>query len=60
VDVALRAMGSGHGVMGCWLDWVSLGVFSSCNDSMILPQVALGFYTFAPDTLPLYLHSPLK
>ena len=20
VDVALRAMGSGHGVMGCWLD----------------------------------------
>ena len=36
VDVALRAMGSGHGVMGCWLDWVILGVFSSCNDSMIL------------------------
>ena len=20
MDVALRAMGSGHGVMGCWLD----------------------------------------
>ena len=34
VDVALRAMGSGHGVMGCWLDWVSLEVFSNLNDSM--------------------------
>ena len=35
VDVALRAMGSGHGVMGCWLDWVSLEVFSNLNDSVI-------------------------
>ena len=26
VDVALRDMGSGHGVMGCWLDWVVLEV----------------------------------
>jgi len=35
VDVALRAMGSGHGVMGCWLDWVSLEDFSNLNDSVI-------------------------
>ena len=34
VDVALRAMGSGHGVMGCWLDWVILDVFSNLNDSV--------------------------
>ena len=34
VDVALRAMGSGHGVKGCWLDWVSLEVFSNLNDSV--------------------------
>ena len=27
VDVALRDVGSVHGVMGCWLDWVSLVVF---------------------------------
>jgi len=28
VDVALRDMGSGHGVMGWWLDWVVLsGIF---------------------------------
>ena len=36
VDVALRAVGSGHGVMGCRLDWVSLEVFSSIGDSVIL------------------------
>jgi len=36
VDVALRAMGSGHGVMGCWLDWVILEVFSNLNDSVVL------------------------
>jgi len=35
VDVALRAMGSGHGAMGCWLDWVVLEVFSNITDSMI-------------------------
>ena len=36
VDVALRAMGSGHGVMGCWLDWVSLEVFPNLNGSVIV------------------------
>jgi len=36
VDVALRAMGSGHGVMGCWLGWVVLEVFSNLNGSVIL------------------------
>ena len=36
VDVALRAMGSGHGVMGCWLDWVILKVFSNLNGSLTL------------------------
>ena len=35
VDVALRAMGSGHGVMGCWLDQMVLGVFSNLNHSVI-------------------------
>ena len=35
VDVALRDMGSGHGVMGYWLDWVVLEVFSNIIDSMI-------------------------
>ena len=34
-DVALRDVGSGHGVMGCWLDWVVLEVFSNITDSMI-------------------------
>ncbi len=29
VDMELRAMGSGHGVVGCWLDWVSLEVFTN-------------------------------
>ena len=29
VDMELRAMGSGHGVMGCWLGWVSLEVFTN-------------------------------
>jgi len=36
VDVARRGMGSGHGVMGCRLDWVSLEVFSNFSDSVIL------------------------
>ena len=35
VDVALRDMGSGHGVMGCWLDWVILEAFSNLKYSMI-------------------------
>ena len=41
VDVALRAMGSGHGVMGCWLGWVVLEVFSNLVDSMILSKYVL-------------------
>ena len=28
--------GSGHGVMGCWLGWVVLEVFSNLNGSVIL------------------------
>ena len=36
VDVALRAMGSGRGVVGCWLDWVVLEVFFNHKDFMIL------------------------
>jgi len=36
VDVALRDMGSGHGVMGCWCILVILEVFSNLNDSIIL------------------------
>ena len=33
-DVALRDMLSGHGVMGWWLDYMILEVFSKLNDSM--------------------------
>jgi len=35
VDVALRDMASGHGVMGWWLDYMILDVFSNCDDSVI-------------------------
>jgi len=35
VDVALRDVVSGHGVMGLWLDYMILDVFSDCVDSMI-------------------------
>ena len=36
VDVALRGVVSGRGVMGWWLDWVISEVFSSLKDSMIV------------------------
>ena len=36
VDVTLRAMGSGHGVMGCWLDQMVLEVFSKLNYFVVL------------------------
>jgi len=39
--VALRAMGSGHGVMGCWLDQMVLEVFSNLNDSMLIPSLSI-------------------
>ena len=38
VDVALRDVGSGHGVMGCWLDSVVSEVFSNLNDSLKTEQ----------------------
>jgi len=36
MDVALRDVVSGHGVMGWWLNWIILVVSSNLNDSMIL------------------------
>ena len=36
MDMALRDMVSGHGMMGWWLDWMVLEVFSNPYDSMIL------------------------
>ena len=38
-DVALRDVGSGHGGDGLGLDLGILTVFSSLNDSIILPSV---------------------
>ena len=36
VDVALRDVVSGHGVMGWWLNWMTLEVFSNLKVSKIL------------------------
>ena len=52
VDVALTAMGSGHCVMGCWLDWVSLEVFSNLNDSMRACLRRLGALLQTPASPP--------
>ena len=48
-DVALRDVGSGHGGVGWWLDWVILMVFSNLNDSVSL--LGHGWVQFAL-TLP--------
>ena len=37
-DVALRNADSGHGGVGWWPDWMTLVVFSSLKDSMILEK----------------------